>query len=71
MIILQEYIFTFGWALVGTLSMAVAFMVMMRVFNKLTPFNEWEEIKNGNIAVAITIAAIIFSAALVIASAIK
>lgn len=50
--------------------MAVAFLVMMKVFNKLTPFNEWEEIKNGNVAVAITIAAVIISAALVIGKAI-
>lgn len=71
MIILQEYLFTFGWSLVGAISMAVAFLVMMKVFNKLTPFNEWEEIKNGNMAVAVTIAAVIISAALVIASAIS
>lgn len=50
--------------------MAVAFLVMMKVFNKLTPFNEWEEIKNGNVAVAITIASVIISAALVIGKAI-
>ena len=70
MIILQEYLFTFGWSLVGAISMAVAFLVMMKVFNKMTPFNEWEEIKNGNMAVAITIAAVIISAALVIGKAI-
>jgi len=71
MIILQEYLFTFGWSLVGAISMAVAFLVMMKVFNKLTPFNEWEEIKNGNMAVAVTVAAVIISAALVISSAIS
>jgi putative membrane protein len=70
MFILKEYLFTFGWSLVGALSMAVAFLVMMKVFNKLTPFNEWEEIKKGNIAVAITIASVIISAALVIGKAI-
>ena len=70
MLILKEYLFTFGWSLVGALSMAVAFLVMMKVFNKLTPFNEWEEIKKGNIAVAITIASVIISAALVIGKAI-
>jgi uncharacterized membrane protein YjfL (UPF0719 family) len=71
MIILKEYLFTFGWSLVGAISMAVAFLVMMKVFNKLTPFNEWEEIKNGNMAVAVTVAAVIISAALVISSAIS
>jgi len=71
MIILQEYLFTFGWSLVGAISMALAFLVMMKVFNKATPFNEWEEIKNGNMAIAITVAAVIISAALVISSAIS
>jgi len=71
MFILKEYLFTFGWSLVGAISMAVAFLVMMKVFNKLTPFNEWEEIKNGNMAVAVTVAAVIISAALVISSAIS
>ena len=70
MIIFQEYLITFGWSLVGAISMAVAFLVMMKVFNKMTPFNEWEEIKNGNLAVAITVAAVILSAALVIGKAI-
>ncbi|MFH1583220.1 MAG: DUF350 domain-containing protein [Candidatus Falkowbacteria bacterium] len=71
MIIFQEYLFTFGWSLVGALSMAVAFLVMMKVINKLTPFDEWEEIKNGNMAVAVTVAAVMISAAIVIASAIS
>lgn len=71
MIILKEYLFTFGWSLVGAISMALAFLVMMKVFNKMTPFNEWEEIKNGNMAVAITIAAVVIAAALVISSAIS
>jgi uncharacterized membrane protein YjfL (UPF0719 family) len=70
MLILQEYLITFGWAIVGVISMGVAFIVIMKIFKFLTPFNEWEEIKNGNMAVAITIAAVIISAALVVANAI-
>lgn len=68
MIIFKEYLFTFGWALVGSFSMAVSFLVMMFIFNKITPFNEWEEIKKGNMAVAITIAAVLISAALVVSN---
>jgi len=70
MIILKEYLFTFGWALVGALSMAIALAVMMKIFNWLTPVDEWEEIKKGNIAVAIAVAAVILSAAIVISNAI-
>ncbi len=70
MIILQEYAFTFGWALVGAISMAISLAVMMKVFNWLTPINEWEEMKNGNIAIAIVMASVILSAAIVIGNAI-
>jgi uncharacterized membrane protein YjfL (UPF0719 family) len=68
MIIFQEYLYTFGWAIVGSLSMAIAFMVMMKIFSKLTPFDEWEEIRKGNMAVAVTVAAVLLSAALVISN---
>jgi uncharacterized membrane protein YjfL (UPF0719 family) len=70
MLILKEYLFTFGWAMVGAISMAIALAVMLKVFNWLTPVDEWEEIKKGNIAVAITVAAAIISAALVIGNTI-
>lgn len=68
MIILQEYLFTFGWAIVGSFSMAIALIVMMKIFSKLTPFDEWEEIRKGNMAVAVTVAAVLISAALVISN---
>ncbi|MDD5071551.1 MAG: DUF350 domain-containing protein [Patescibacteria group bacterium] len=70
MIILKEYLFTFGWALVGALSMAISLAVMLKVFSWLTPINEWEEIKKGNIGVAIIIASVILSAAIVIGNTI-
>lgn len=70
MIIFKEFLFTFGWSLVGSISMAVGLAVMFKVFNKLTPVNEWDEIKNGNISVGIVMAAAILSAAIVISSAI-
>lgn len=50
--------------------MAVGLAVMFKVFNKLTPVNEWDEIKNGNMSVGIVMAAAILSAAIVISSAI-
>jgi len=70
MIIFSEYLFTFGWALVGALSMAVALAIMLRVFSWLTPINEWEEIKKGNMGVAIILASVIISAAIVIGNTI-
>ena len=71
MIIFQEFLFTFGWAIVGALSMAVSLAIMIKIFNWLTPVDEWQEMKNGNIAIAITMASVILSAALVISNAIS
>lgn len=70
MFILEQYLFTFGWALVGAISMAVSLAIMSKVFNWLTPIDEWEEIKNGNLGVAIVMAAVILSAAVVISNTI-
>lgn len=70
MIIFKEYLFTFGWSLVGALSMAIALAIMLKVFNWLTPINEWEEIKKGNISVAIILASVIIGAAIVIGNTI-
>ena len=41
----EQYLFTFGWALTGAISMAVALGILVRVFSWITPINEWEEIK--------------------------
>lgn len=70
MVILQEYLFTFGWSLVGSVSMAIALAVMFKVFNWTTPLDEWEEIRKGNLGVAIVMAASILSAAIVVGNAI-
>ena len=43
--ILQHYLITFGWALTGAISMAVSLGVLVKIFSKITPINEWEEIK--------------------------
>jgi len=70
MIIFKEYLFTFGWSLVGALSMAIALAIMMKVFNWLTPVDEWDEIKKGNMAVAIIIASVVIGAAIVVGNTI-
>lgn len=66
MAILNEYLITFGWALTGAFSMAIALPIMLRIFSKLTPIDEWEEIKKGNIGVSIIVSAVILGAAIVI-----
>ena len=64
--ILQQYLITFGWALTGAISMAVALSILVAIFARITPIDEWEEIRKGNISVAIVLAAIIIGTALVI-----
>ncbi len=64
--IFQQYLITFGWAVVGTIAMAIGLAVLLKIFSWLTPINEWEEIKKGNIAMAIILAAVVLGAALVI-----
>lgn len=64
--ILQQYLITFGWAITGAISMAVALGILVKVFSKITPINEWEEIRKGNMGMAIIMAAVIFGTALVI-----
>ncbi|HUW71899.1 MAG TPA: DUF350 domain-containing protein [Candidatus Humimicrobiaceae bacterium] len=64
--ILQQYLITFGWAITGAISMAIALGFSVKIFSKITPINEWEEIKKGNIGVAIIISAVIIGTALVV-----
>lgn len=50
--------------------MAISLAIMSKVFNWLTPIDEWEEIRGGNIGVAIVMAAVILAAAIVIGNTI-
>jgi uncharacterized membrane protein YjfL (UPF0719 family) len=64
--ILQQYLITFGWAITGAISMAIALGLLVKIFSWITPINEWEEIKKGNIGVAIILSAVIIGTALVV-----
>ncbi|MFA5743142.1 MAG: DUF350 domain-containing protein [Candidatus Paceibacterota bacterium] len=64
--ILEQYLITFGWAITGAISMAIALGISVKVFSLITPINEWEEIKKGNIGMAVIMAAVILGTALVI-----
>ncbi len=63
--LLQQYLTTFGWGITGAVTMAVALPILLIVFDKFTPIDEWKEIKNGNIGVAIIVAALILGFAIV------
>lgn len=56
-----------GWALVAAVSFAFAMGVAIKVFGWLsTEINEWEEIKKGNLGVALIFVAMILSVGLVL-----
>ena len=66
--ILRAYAVTFGWAIVGAISMGVAVALMLKLFTWSTKeVDEWQLIKENNIAMAIVLAAVIIGAAIVVA----
>jgi len=70
--LLTSYVITFGWAIVGSLSMAIGIILALKLFDLSTrDVDEWELVKQGNIPIAIILSSIIISLAIVIASAIR
>jgi len=71
-LILFDYLITFGWAIVGSLSMGLAIIIVLKIFTLSTrKLDEWEEIEKNNISVAIVLASIILSCAWVVSSIIR
>lgn len=69
--ILYAYLITFGWALVGSVAMGIGIIIAIKLFDLSThKVDEWELIKQNNIAMAIVLAAVIISLGIVVASAI-
>jgi uncharacterized membrane protein YjfL (UPF0719 family) len=63
-----DYLKTFGWGIVGAVTMAVSLWILLKVFTWLTPVDEWEELKKGNLGIAIIMAAVILGFAIVVGS---
>ncbi len=71
-LILFDYLVTLGWAIVGSFSMGLALIFVLKIFDLSTrKLDEWEEIKKNNISMAIVLAAIILSCAWVVSSIIR
>ncbi|MAS94910.1 MAG: DUF350 domain-containing protein [Verrucomicrobiales bacterium] len=68
--VLYNILVLFAYGVAGSIMMAVALGILIKVWDWITPVDEWEELKKGNIAVAIVTAAVILSLAIVIAAAI-
>jgi uncharacterized membrane protein YjfL (UPF0719 family) len=70
--ILTAYLITFGWALVGSVSMAIGIIIALKMFDLSTPkVDEWELVKQGNIPIAIIFGSIILSLGYVIAACVR
>jgi uncharacterized membrane protein YjfL (UPF0719 family) len=63
---LSDYAQAIGWGVVGAVTMAIALVLLLKVFTWLTPVDEWAELKNGNIGIAIVLGAVIIVFALVV-----
>ena len=51
---LIEYIRAIGWALTASIGFSLGVAIAVMIFNKLSKdIDEWQEIKNGNIGVAL------------------
>jgi len=70
--ILKAYAVTFGWAIVGSVAMGLGIIIALKLFALSTKkVDEWELIQEGNMAMAVVLAAVIISLGIVIAAAIR
>jgi putative membrane protein len=68
---LYNFGYMLGYGIVAALIMSLALGILIKVWNWLTPVDEWEELKKGNIAVGIVLAAVIIGFAIVVSAAIS
>jgi uncharacterized membrane protein YjfL (UPF0719 family) len=69
--VLPQFLLALGTGLVGAVTMAVALALLLKVFTWLTPLDEWAELRSGNLAVAIVLAAVIVGSAVVVGLAMR
>lgn len=69
--LLNNSLFMLGYGIVAALIMSLALGLLIKVWSWLTPIDDWEELKKGNTAVAIVVAAVIIGFAIVVSTAIS
>ena len=47
MFILQQYLITFGWAIIGAISIGISISILAKIFSWISPVDDWEEIKKA------------------------
>ena len=68
--VLLDYLTAIGWGVAGAVTLALGLGILLRVFDWLTPIDEWEEIKKGNTSVAIIMAAVVLALGIAVGFAI-
>ena len=68
--IVLGYVVSIGWALVAAISMSLSMGILLKVYDMMTPIDEWEEIRKGNIACGIIMASVVLAFGIVVAFAI-
>jgi Domain of Unknown Function (DUF350). len=70
--VFTHYLITVGWALTGSISMGLGIIIALKLFTLSTRnVDEWQLIKEGNMPMAVILAAIVLSLAIVIAASIR
>lgn len=70
--ILIDYAMTFGWAIVGCVSMGLGIIIALRMFDWSTrDVDEWALVKEGNMPIAIILGSVIIALGIVISAAIS
>jgi uncharacterized membrane protein YjfL (UPF0719 family) len=65
----KAYLITLGWAITGSVSMGIGIIITLKLFTLSTrKVDEWQLIKEGNIAMSIILAALIISLGIVVAA---
>jgi uncharacterized membrane protein YjfL (UPF0719 family) len=65
------YLITFGWAVIGSVSMGIGIIITLRLFDLSTrKVDELELIKQGNMPMAVIMASVIIALGIVVSAAI-
>jgi uncharacterized membrane protein YjfL (UPF0719 family) len=69
--IFTAYLITFGWAIVGSVSMGIGIILALKLFTLSTrEVDEWQLIKDGNMPMAVILASVVIALGIVIAAAV-
>ena len=73
--LLVEWLLVIGWTFVGcvcSILMGFSLWLIIKIFDRLTPqLDEFEELKNGNMAVGVLLAGMVIAFALVVSTAMR